>query len=72
LPEQGWSEGFATFFSSLAHADDIYYDKQDGGFFWFDLRALSYGATKPFVAPAPPAKATGTPPTRCCSSSTRT
>ncbi len=51
LPGQGWSEGFATFFSSLARGDDIYYDKQGGGFFWFDLRAMSYDGLGPFVAP---------------------
>jgi hypothetical protein len=42
LPGQAWSEGFATFFSSLARQNDLYFDKQNGSFFWIDLREMSY------------------------------
>jgi len=42
LPGQAWSEGFATFFSSLARGNEIYFDKQGGNFFWFDLREMTY------------------------------
>lgn len=37
FPGQAWSEGWATAFSSLARAHSIYYDKQEGSFFWFDI-----------------------------------
>jgi len=36
-PGQAWSEGWATGFSSLARASSIYYDKQQGSFFWLDI-----------------------------------
>jgi hypothetical protein len=36
-PGQAWSEGWATAFSSLARGNSIYYDKQQGSFFWLDI-----------------------------------
>ena len=36
-PGLGWSEGWATWFSSDAREDPLYYDKQQGSFFWLDL-----------------------------------
>ncbi len=42
LPGQAWSEGFATFFSSLARADERYFAKRRGTFFWIDLEEMSY------------------------------
>lgn len=43
FPGQAWSEGWATFFSSLARHDPVYYDKQNGSFFWFDTDTKKYG-----------------------------
>ncbi|MCS6901441.1 MAG: sigma 54-interacting transcriptional regulator [Myxococcales bacterium] len=40
-PGQAWSEGWATGFSSLARASSIYYDKQQGSFFWLDIAPTS-------------------------------
>jgi hypothetical protein len=42
-PGQAWSEGWATFFSAMQRASDLYYDKQGDSFFWFDLSARAYG-----------------------------
>jgi len=44
LPGQGWSEGWATWFSCDAREDPLYVDKQ-GGMFWIniDLRQYSSG-----------------------------
>ncbi len=44
-PGMAWSEGFATWFSSDVRSSSLYYDKQDGAFFWFDIGARRYGAT---------------------------
>jgi hypothetical protein len=41
-PGQAWSEGFATFFSSMVRGSPRYFDKQKDAFFWFDLHARSY------------------------------
>lgn len=41
-PGQAWSEGFATYFSSLQRSASKYYDKQQGVFFWFDLALRDY------------------------------
>jgi hypothetical protein len=41
-PGQAFSEGWATFFSSMARADSIYVDKQGGAFFWWDLDRRAY------------------------------
>lgn len=41
-PGQAFSEGWATFFASLARADTVYFDKQGGAFFWWDLDRRAY------------------------------
>lgn len=41
-PGQAWSEGWATFYSSVHRDTGLYYDKQGSTFFWFDLDARSY------------------------------
>ncbi len=41
-PGQAWSEGWATFFSSLQRGSSKYYDKQNDTFFWFDLEKRDY------------------------------
>lgn len=41
-PGQAFSEGWATFFSSLTRADSRYFDKQGGAFFWWDLDRRAY------------------------------
>jgi hypothetical protein len=43
FPGQAWSEGFATWMSSLIRGDQTYVDKQDGTMFWFDLGRSCYG-----------------------------
>ena len=43
-PGQAFSEGWATFFSSMARGDSIYVDKQGGAFFWWDLERRAYSA----------------------------
>lgn len=53
FPGQAWSEGFATWFSSLARTDSIYYDKQQGTFFWFDIDTRKYGGGYPWQSPKP-------------------
>jgi hypothetical protein len=40
-PGIGWSEGYATWFSSDARASSLYYDKQGGSMFWFDISQRS-------------------------------
>ena len=37
-----WSEGWATGFSSLVRGSPIYWDKQGGTFFWFDISQHVY------------------------------
>jgi len=51
LPGQAWSEGWATWFSSAIRSDPVYYDKQGGGMFWFDIAEREYSA--PVVWPLP-------------------
>jgi hypothetical protein len=41
-PGQAWSEGWATFFSSLERDNSIYYDKQMHAFFWADIDKRKY------------------------------
>ena len=51
-PGMAWSEGWATFFSSMARGDAVYYDQGGNGMFWMDLSFASYGTGKsllPFV-----------------------
>jgi hypothetical protein len=51
-PGMAWSEGWATYMSSSVRGSTVYYDKQDGGFFWLDIdeRAYSGGSdwNRPF------------------------
>lgn len=53
FPGQAWSEGFATWLSSMAREDSVYYDKQVGTFFWFDIGQREYGSGYPWQAPKP-------------------
>ncbi len=41
-PGLAWSEGFATWFSSMVRASSIYFDKQQGTFFWIDIAQRRY------------------------------
>jgi hypothetical protein len=41
-PGQAWSEGWATGFSSILRGSPIYWDKQQGSMFWFDLGLRKY------------------------------
>jgi hypothetical protein len=41
-PGQAWSEGWATFFSSMLRDSPRYYDKQAGAFVWWDIDLRSY------------------------------
>ncbi|HEX6240079.1 MAG TPA: hypothetical protein VFZ61_04275, partial [Polyangiales bacterium] len=43
-PGQAFSEGWATFFASMARDDSLYFDKQGGAFFWWDLDRRAYSA----------------------------
>lgn len=51
FPGQAWSEGFATWASSLSRTSPIYYDKQSGSFFKFDI-AQRTGTTWPMPTPS--------------------
>lgn len=51
-PGMAWSEGWATFFSSMARANSVYYDVGGGGMWWFDLATSKYDSGKfllPFI-----------------------
>lgn len=41
-PGLSWSEGFATWFSAVVRGSAVYYDKQQGGFFWMNLVDRAY------------------------------
>lgn len=41
-PGLAWQEGWATFSGAVDRGSSIYYDKQLGGFFWFDIDARHY------------------------------
>jgi hypothetical protein len=41
-PGQAWSEGWATGFSSILRNEPVYWDKQQGSMFWFDLGQRQY------------------------------
>ncbi len=50
-PGMAWSEGWATFFSSMSRGDSVYYSQGGGGMFWLDLSAAEYddgGSLLPF------------------------
>lgn len=40
---QAWSEGFATWFSSVMRNDPVSVSKRAGSMFWFDISARQYG-----------------------------
>jgi hypothetical protein len=41
-PGQAWSEGWATGFSSILRESSVYWDKQGGSMFWFDIGSRFY------------------------------
>ena len=45
FPGQAWSEGWATFFSSMVRESSLYVDKQRGSMFWVDIDARKYPST---------------------------
>ncbi len=53
FPGQAWSEGWATAFSSFARNSPVFYDKQNGSFFWFDVSARTYDFGAPWIRPTP-------------------
>lgn len=50
-PGLAWSEGWATFYSTLTRSFSTYYDKQQGGFFWFDVQERLYSDGTPWQRP---------------------
>lgn len=42
FPGQAWSEGWATWYSSMVRSSSVYYAKQQGTFFWFDIGSRTY------------------------------
>lgn len=50
-PGLAWSEGWATSFSSLARSSPVYYDKQMGSFFWFNIAQRVYDGGLPWQGP---------------------
>ena len=52
-PGIAWSEGFATWFSSVVRREAFYYDKQNGLFFWIDLDTRAYSQGVPWLRPLP-------------------
>ncbi len=50
---QAWSEGFATWHSSLVRNSPVYFDKQDGTFFWFNIDKAVYSGGGPLIEPDP-------------------
>ena len=42
FPGQAWSEGFATWHSAAVRNEPFLEDKQQGGFFWFDIGSRTY------------------------------
>lgn len=45
-PGQAWSEGWATGFSSILRDSGVYWDKQQGSMFWFDLEQRQYDSVQ--------------------------
>ncbi|MBM4779339.1 MAG: hypothetical protein GQE15_16655, partial [Archangiaceae bacterium] len=52
FPGQAWSEGFATWFSSVARSSPIYYDKQ-GNFIWLNIGQRNYYDSRTWQRPQP-------------------
>jgi hypothetical protein len=42
FPGQAWSEGYATWHSAAVRNEPFLEDKQQGGFFWFDISSRTY------------------------------
>ncbi|MDP1825142.1 MAG: hypothetical protein Q8L48_17925 [Archangium sp.] len=42
FPGQAWSEGYATWHSAAVRNEPTLEDKQQGGFFWFDIGSRTY------------------------------
>jgi len=53
LPGQAWSEGWATWFSSDAREEPLYYDKQNGSMFWFSIDTRQYSGNMPWQRAIP-------------------
>jgi hypothetical protein len=51
-PGMAWSEGWATYHSSSVRGSTIYYDKQGGGFLWFDLASSNYWDDRAWSRPS--------------------
>ena len=47
FPGQAWSEGFATWHSAAVRNQPRLEDKQQGGFFWFDISSRTYFPLSP-------------------------
>lgn len=50
-PGLAWSEGFATWFSTVARSENSYYDKQNGLFLWIDYQGRRYSGGQPWYRP---------------------
>jgi hypothetical protein len=50
-PGMAWSEGWATYNSSSVRGSTLYYDKQNGGFFWINIDARAYSGTSVWHRP---------------------
>ena len=48
-PGMAWSEGWATFFSSMARGSGVYYDQGGNGMFWMDLGKVKYESGTPLL-----------------------
>lgn len=53
FPGQAWSEGWATFFSSAARANPVYFDKQRGSMFWLNIQTRTYDLGVTWTRPVP-------------------
>lgn len=51
-PGMAWSEGFATFYSSVMRSSSVYFDKSGGVAFWVDIGARQYGSGGVVGSPA--------------------
>jgi hypothetical protein len=53
FPGMAWSEGWATWFSSDMRQDPVYYDKQQGTFFWLNIASRAYADGRKWYRPSP-------------------
>ena len=51
FPGQAWSEGWATWVSSATRGNPLYFDSQEGSFFWFDIAQQKTNKGKEFPTP---------------------